>query len=241
MPGQPQLQDVHVLVVEDDARLRSLLKQYLKKSGYWCSVARNAEHAHELCAWFRFNLIIMDVMMPGQDGVALTRDLRRVLDVPIIFLSALSDVDSRIAGFDAGGDDYVGKPFDPRELVLRIQAVLRRMPKIYSSMLRLGEFQYDFERGALSRQGVSIHLSLSDAALMNCLARRANKTVSRRTLAAASGIEKFSEEDRGVDIRISRIRRKIEEDPRNPRYLRTVRGVGYQLTPDKPEPRDQEF
>ncbi len=238
MSGHLLLQDVHVLIVEDDTRLRILLKQYLTKGGYWCTVAENAEHARELCAWFRFNLLIMDVMMPGQDGVSLTRELRKSMDVPIIFLSALSDVDSRIAGLDAGGDDYLGKPFDPRELVLRMQAVLRRVPETFPALLRLGEYEYDFERGDLSRHGASIHLSLSESALMNCLARRANKTVSRQTLAAASGIEKFSEEDRGVDIRISRIRRKIEEDPRNPRYLRTVRGIGYQLTPDKLEHQD---
>ena len=228
--------DVHVLIVEDDIRIRMLLKKYLMKDGYWCTVSESAEHAWELLEWFRFDLLIVDVMMPGDDGLDFTRELRESTDVPVIFLSALTDVDSRIAGLDAGGDDYIGKPFDPRELLLRMQAVLRRVPDSQLTVLRLGEFTYDAERGELSRKGTRVHLPQSELLLMDCLARRANKTVSRRALAAASGSGGSSGEDRTVDNRISRLRRKIEQDPRNPRYLRTVRGVGYRLTPDSGEP-----
>ncbi|MCY4541218.1 MAG: response regulator transcription factor [Rhodobacteraceae bacterium] len=237
MSAQIDTRDIHVLIVEDDSRLRTLLKKYLMKDGYWCTIAKDAEHAIELMAWFRFDLLIVDVMMPGKDGVALTRELREFSDVPVIFLSALSDVDDRIAGLDAGGDDYIGKPFDPRELLLRMQAVLRRVPDSQPTVVRMGEFTYDFERSELLHRGAGVHLPQSESSLMDCLARRANKTVTRQALAAAGGSNEVSVEDRAVDNGISRLRRKLEQDPRNPRYLRTVRGVGYRLTPDSIEPQ----
>ncbi len=227
-------QGAHILVVDDDERIRTLLKRYLARSGFYVSVARDAAQARRLLAGLEFDLLVVDVMMPGEDGLALTAAIRPEIATPILLLTARGEPDDRIEGLEAGADDYLPKPFEPRELLLRIAAILRRARPAPAPApepprtLALGDVRYDVARGELWRGAEPIRLTTTESALMRVLARFPHEPVDRRTLLA----ELDDAQERAVDVQVTRLRRKIEIDPRAPRYLQTVRGAGYMLTPD---------
>lgn len=228
--------DLHLLVVDDDERIRGLLQKFLIRSGFMVTVARDAAQARRLLAGLEFDLIVLDVMMPGEDGISLTRDLRSRQSVPILLLTAKGEAANRIEGLEAGADDYLVKPFEPKELLLRINAILRRVPQVKPEaaapkVLHLGQVRYDLDRGELWRGQALIRLTATEAALMRLFANAAGEPVSRERLVADLGREEEAQE-RAVDVQITRLRRKIEEDPKVPRYLQTVRGEGYMLAPD---------
>lgn len=225
--------DAHILVVDDDERIRTLLKRYLTRSGFYVTAARDAAHARRLLQGLEFDLLVVDVMMPGEDGLSLTRALRPKLRTPVLLLTARGAAEDRIAGLEVGADDYLPKPFEPRELLLRIGAILRRVQPVEPRpepprTLSLGAVRYDVSRGELWRGDEPIRLTTTEAALMRVFARTPHETVDRMTLLA----ELDDAQERAVDVQVTRLRRKIEVDPRAPRYLQTVRGSGYMLTPD---------
>lgn len=218
--------DIHILVVDDDDRIRSLLKKYLAKAGFRVSAAENAAEARRKMDGLAYDLLILDVMMPGETGFALTRALREHDDVPIILLTAKGEVSDRIEGLKTGADDYLAKPFEPEELVLRIEAIFRRLGTTApASIIVFGPFRYDLERLVLTKDGNRVRLTTGEEALMTLLARRAGGTVSRYALS-----EKISaKSERAVDVQMTRLRRKIEDNPAEPDYIITVRGQGYRL------------
>lgn len=233
--------EAHILVVDDDARIRELLGRFLRKSGYLVTTAGDAAKARRLLTGLDFDLIVLDVMMPGEDGVALTRALRRHLSTPILLLTARGETADRIAGLESGADDYLPKPFEPRELLLRIAAILRRVPAERSSgpkFLSFGSLRFDVSRGELWQGEAIQHLTGTESALLQRLAANPGQPVSRADLAADLGRHPRADEDRvetserAIDVQITRLRRKIEQDPREPRHLQTVRGTGYMLVPD---------
>ena len=221
----------HVLVVDDDTRLRALLQKYLAEHGYRVTAAEDAADALRRLAGLQFDLIVLDVMMPGEaDGIELTRVLRETSDVPVLLLTARGEPEDRIAGLEAGADDYLPKPFEPRELLLRIEAVLRRARRTDAGgEVVLGAQVFHVARGELTRDGTAVRLTSAETELLRAFARRARSVVSRAELAGLLGA---GTADRAVDVHITRLRRKIEPDPRNPRYLKTVWGEGYELWPD---------
>jgi two-component system, OmpR family, phosphate regulon response regulator OmpR len=243
---------LHLLVVDDDERIRTLLQKYLIRAGFLVTIARDAAQARRLLAGLEFDLAILDVMMPGEDGVALTRDLRKTTMMPILLLTARGETAQKIDGFEAGADDYLIKPFEPKELVLRISAILRRAPAAAPSrpaprVLHMGPVRYDIDRGELWRGGDLVRLTASEAALMRVFSAEAGRPVPRSRLAGGMGglagerdlgadlgpgAGPYSGTARAVDVQITRLRRKIEADPKQPRYLQTVRGEGYLLQPD---------
>jgi two-component system, OmpR family, phosphate regulon response regulator OmpR len=227
----------HVLVVDDDARIRELLRRFLTRSGFWVTAARDAAHARKLLDGLEFDIIVLDVMMPGEDGLELTASLREHMTTPILLLTARGDADDRIKGLEAGADDYLPKPFEPRELLLRINAILRRVPKPAPRAepprtLHLGGVRYDVTRGELWRGRDLIRLTATESMLMRIFAARAHEPVTRQELVEDLGGGVAEAQERAVDVQITRLRRKIEDDPRAPRYLQTVRGSGYMLAPD---------
>jgi two-component system phosphate regulon response regulator OmpR len=226
----------HLLVVDDDERIRGLLQKYLMRNGYLVTIARDAAQARRLLAGLEFDLIVLDVMMSGEDGIALTRDLRSRLETPILLLTAKGEALSRIEGLQAGADDYLVKPFEPKELLLRINAILRRVPNVKTAearpkVLHLGVVRYDVERGELWRGAEAVRLTATEAQLMRIFAAQAGEPVARDRLAGDTGGDGAADV-RAVDVQITRLRRKIETDPKQPRYLQTVRGAGYMLAPD---------
>ncbi|MCB2125559.1 MAG: response regulator [Rhodobacteraceae bacterium] len=238
MTAQP---DTHLLIVDDDERIRSLLQKFLIRNGFWVTTARDAAHARRILAGLDFDLIVMDVMMPGEDGISLTRELRAKMATPILLLTARGETSDRIAGLEAGADDYLAKPFEPRELLLRINAILRRTPaKVEPKLpkvLAMGEVRYDVDRGEMWRGSNLIRLTATEAALMRIFAARPGEPVSRTSLVedlnrGGGRGDTGQTQERAVDVQITRLRRKFETDPKQPRYLQTVRGAGYMLAPD---------
>jgi two-component system phosphate regulon response regulator OmpR len=229
------LTDSHILVVEDDDRLRERLARYLISEGFRVTAARDAADARAKLRVIDHDLMVLDVMMQGESGLELTQSLRQVQNhaVPILLLTARSAPEDRIAGFEAGADDYLGKPFEPRELVLRIRALLRRAPppavELATGPVRIGEAEFDVERGELRDAAGPIRLTGGEAALLTALARKPNEVLSREEIASALGMDDSGE--RAIDVQVVRLRRKIEVDPREPRFLHTVRGRGYILKP----------
>ncbi|MGE4523169.1 MAG: response regulator [Acetobacter sp.] len=224
----------HVLVVDDDPRLRRLLHRYLFENGFRISVAAHAAEARQTLNGIQPDAIVLDVNMPGQDGLDFTRSLRAEgMDMPIILLTARGEPEDRITGLEAGADDYLGKPFEPRELLLRLKAHLRRhqpapapgTPRI----IRLGDKEFDLERLLLQGPGGNIHLTGGEAALLAVLSRRPGEVFTREEIATALDMLEIGE--RAVDVQVTRLRRCIETDPREPRFLQTVRGRGYVLKP----------
>jgi two-component system phosphate regulon response regulator OmpR len=227
--GQP-----HVLVVDDDRRLRDLLTRYLSENGFRVTAAEDAQAARARLKSFDFDLIILDVMMPGESGLSLIQNLRLESRVPVLMLTARNDAVDRIAGLEGGADDYLGKPFEPRELVLRIRTILARVnaappAPVQEPEVTFGPFRFDVARIALTRDGAPVHLTTGEASLLAALARRAGEPVSRDSLRTESA---DCANNRAVDVQMARLRRKIEADAREPRYLLTVRGRGYALRPD---------
>ncbi len=227
----------HVLVVDDDARIRELLRKFLARNGFMVTLARDAAHARALLEGLEFDILVLDVMMPGEDGLSLTAALREHLLTPILLLTARGDADDRIRGLEAGADDYLPKPFEPRELLLRINAILRRVPKPAPKSepprtLQLGAVRYDLTRGELWRGREPIRLTATEAMLMRIFAAHPHEPVTRIELVENLGGGDAQSQERAVDVQITRLRRKIETDPKVPRYLQTVRGSGYMLAPD---------
>jgi two-component system, OmpR family, phosphate regulon response regulator OmpR len=228
--------DAHLLIVDDDERIRGLLQKFLMRSGFLVSSARDAAQARRILGGLEFDLIVMDVMMPGEDGVTLTRDLRKRLSTPILLLTAKGETANRIEGLEAGADDYLVKPFEPKELLLRINAILRRVPQAKAvepvrQIIHLGVVRYDLDRGEMWRGEAPVRLTATEAQLMRIFAAAPGVAISRDRLVAENGGADAAQE-RAVDVQITRLRRKIETDPKAPRYLQTVRGEGYMLQPD---------
>ncbi|MDR3373956.1 MAG: response regulator transcription factor [Ancalomicrobiaceae bacterium] len=223
----------HLLVVDDDNRIRSLLNRFLGEQGFRVSVAASAEEARRKMEAFDFDLLVLDVMMPGESGMDLARAIRASSSVPILMLTARAEIESRIRGLEIGADDYVPKPFDPRELVLRINNILKRGQSAAASRprgneVRFGPFAYDIERAELKRGDEVIRLTDREKQLMKMFAERPGDTIPRHEIVGTDNA--FG--DRTADVQMNRLRRKIETDPANPIYLQTVRGVGYRLQTD---------
>jgi len=230
------LAEAHLLIVDDDERIRALLQKFLVRHGFWVSNARDAAHARRLLAGLDFDLIVMDVMMPGEDGINLTRSLRETLTTPILLLTAKGDTQDRIVGLEAGADDYLAKPFEPKELLLRINAILRRVPaaveEVAPKVMHLGDKHYDTERGELWQDEDPVRLTATEAQLMKIFSATPGEPVSRGSLVEQLGRDQGQAQERAVDVQITRLRRKLEADPKQPRYLQTVRGAGYMLAPE---------
>jgi len=225
---EPQEDAAHILVVDDDRRIRELIKRYLSEHGYRISTAENAAEARGALENLTFDLLVVDVMMPGESGLELTNSLRRSSNVPILMLTAKTETDDRISGLESGADDYLGKPFEPRELLLRISTILRRTraQSAREEVVTLGESTFNVARGELKRGNEIIRLTTREVQLMRLFAANPGKPLSRLDLCDNEAAE------RSIDVQINRLRRKIEVDPRNPLYLQTVRGEGYILIPD---------
>lgn len=230
----------HLLIVDDDERIRGLLQKFLLRNGLMSSLARDAAHARRLLSGLSFDLIVLDVMMPGEDGLSLCKSIREENATPILLLTANGDAEDRIRGLEAGADDYLAKPFEPKELLLRINAILRRMPKPdedaeLPQVLHLGSVRYDLERAEMWNGSDPVRLTATEAALMRIFTSEPNRPISRGELVSLLNRDKVGVEqvqERAVDVQITRLRRKLETNPKQPRYLQTVRGAGYMLAPD---------
>jgi len=221
----------HLLLVDDDDRIRELLKRYLSQAGARVSAAPDAAGARKLLAAMDFDLLILDVMMPVEDGFSLAESVRKASKVPIVLLTARGMPEDRIRGLSIGADDYVPKPFEPAELALRINAILRRAVSNRGEapeLVTFGPFSFNSARGELSREGGLVRLTEAEVAMLRILAARPGDVVSREDLAKRTGAGL----ERSVDVQVTRLRRKVESDPRAPVYLQTVRGVGYRLAAD---------
>lgn len=229
--------DAHLLIVDDDERIRGLLQKFLIRHGFLVSVARDAAHAERILSGLDFDMIVLDVMMPGEDGVSFCQRLRETRETPILLLTAKNDASDRIAGLEAGADDYLAKPFEPKELLLRINSVLRRVPPAEMreqgpKMLMLGPLRYDVAKGTMWHGEETVRLTATESQIMRVFAACPGEPVSRTTLVEELSRDGDPSQERAVDVQITRLRRKIESDPKQPRYLQTVRGAGYMLTPD---------
>ncbi|MGV8839274.1 MAG: response regulator [Bauldia sp.] len=227
-PPRPQDEASHVLVIDDDRRLRSLLSRYLGDNGFRVTTAANAAEARQRLGGLAFDLLVVDVMMPGEDGLALTRSLRERMNVPILILTARGESDARIQGLETGADDYLSKPFEPRELLLRINNILRRAGTGTQPLIehvRFGPFTFHLQRLELTRNNVPVRLTDRERQILKAFAEAPGRTVDRVALLG----DDTESGDRTVDVQINRLRRKIEDDPSNPLYLQTVRGYGYRL------------
>jgi two-component system phosphate regulon response regulator OmpR len=226
----------HLLLVDDDRRIRDLLSRYLLNEGYRVTTAESAEEARAKLGGLRFDLLILDVMMPGETGFEFARRLRTTSNVPIVILTARGEAERRIEGLEIGADDYVGKPFEPRELSLRIAAVLKRTRPLAAPGLeyvRFGHFVFHIPRGELKRGDEIVHLTDREREMLRLLAASPGETVPRLALAGGNGYSANGNGqavgERAVDVQINRLRRKIERDPANPLLVQTVRGIGYRL------------
>ncbi len=217
----------HLLIIDDDRRLRRLIKKYLSDNGFQISEAGNAEETKSLLELFQFSLLIMDVMMPGQNGQDLTKELRaNGFDTPILMLTAMGDIDNRISGLEAGADDYLSKPFDPKELLLRINNILKRQKQQETSVeIYFGDCCYNPKNHRLTQNGIPVLLTSAELELLKILVQKAGQTVTREDLAAM--VE--TDNERVVDVQITRLRKKIETDIKKPLCIQTVRGQGYML------------
>lgn len=219
----------HILIVDDDEKIRRLLARYLREQGFLASTAEHAQAADDIMAGLTMDALIVDVMMPGESGIEMTRRLRRGSDIPILVLTARGQPEDRIEGLEAGADDYLPKPFEPRELVLRLQRLLSRHPAASrQAEIVFGPNVFNAKRGELRRHGDAVRLTGAELSLLRALAGKPGAPFDRATLAEQTG----SGFDRSIDVQVTRLRRKLEDDPRAPRYLQTVRGVGYMLAID---------
>ena len=227
----------HLLIVDDDERIRGLLQKFLIRNGFLVSAARDAAHAERILSGLDFDLVVLDVMMPGEDGVSFCKRLRAERDLPILLLTAKGETEDRIRGLEAGADDYLAKPFEPKELLLRINSILRRVPQVEETevvpkVLNLGPYRYDVEKGTLWEGEALVRLTATESQLMRIFATRPGAPFTRTELVEDLGRDGGQAQERAVDVQITRLRRKLEADPKQPRYLQTVRGAGYMLAPD---------
>ena len=222
---------IHLLIVDDDRRIRDLLSRYLGENGFRVTVAADAAEARAKITGLEFDLAIVDVMMPGESGIELTRSLRKEKDVPILMLTALADIDNRVEGLEAGADDYLAKPFEPRELLLRINNIVRRTAKPEQPVIeqvKFGPYEFNVKKRQLLRSGENVRLTDREQEIMVAFASRPGDTVARVELLD----NELDSGERKIDVQINRLRRKIEDDPSEPKWLQTVRGIGYKLCVD---------
>lgn len=223
----------HILVVDDDTRLRNLLRRFLQEQNFATSVAKDAAEARMFIDEYKFDLLIVDVMMPNESGIEFLTALRKENNVPVIMLTAMGEPDDRISGLEAGADDYLPKPFEPKELVLRIKNILKRTPQNTENKdmpLNLGLCLYDAVKKELTnKQGEIIHITPVEQMLLSVLSQKPGQIFTREKLAEILGA---GQSPRSIDVQITRLRKKIEKDSKNPRYLQTIRGKGYMLLPE---------
>ena len=216
----------HILVVDDDDRIRSLLKDYLRDNSYIVSTAENAEQAKNKLGTLKFDIIILDVMMPGQNGYDLTKEIKKQMKVPIILLTAKGEVENRIKGLELGADDYLGKPFEPQELLLRIKNIINKNNKIdLNSKYRVGNTEIDLNKMTIKLNNKLNKINNSEKKVLIEMLSNPGKTYSREEIGRVSGIS----QERSIDVMITRLRLKLEINPKNPKYLQTIRGSGYVL------------
>ena len=216
---------LHILVVDDDDRIRDLLKDYLSENNYIVSTAENAEQAKKKMKYFKFNIIILDVMMPGQNGYDLTKEIKKEIKVPIILLTAKGEVENRIRGLELGADDYIGKPFEPKELLLRINNVIKNNKVNLKSKYSIGKALVDLNKMSIILDNKNKKINSSEKKILIEMLSNPGKTYSRDDIGKISGIS----QERSIDVMITRLRQKIEINPKNPKYLQTIRGSGYVL------------
>ena len=221
----------HVLIIDDDQKIRLLLKKFLDNNGFRVSDAKNTQQAKKIMETLIFDLLVIDIMMPGQNGLEFLKEVRQTNAIPTLMLTAMSNPEDRLDGLEYGADDYMTKPFEPRELLLRIQNILRRHPenlqKSESSYnTRFGPFSFNQKSLNLYKNDVPVHLTTSEQKLLNCFCKSPNKAFSRDDINNSLG---GNMETRSIDVAIARIRRKIEDDQRHPIYLQTIRGIGWML------------
>ena len=217
---------LHILIVDDDDRIRGLLKDYLKDNDYIVSTAENATQAKIKLEQIKFDIIILDVMMPGQSGYDLTKEIKKSLNIPIILLTAKSEVENRILGLELGADDYIGKPFEPKELLLRIKNIIKSKNKIDLNIKHfIGSAEIDLNKMLINLDGKPKRINPTEKKVLLEMLANPGKTFSREDMGRISGIN----QERSVDVMITRLRQKIEKDPKNPKYLQTIRGSGYVL------------
>jgi two-component system, OmpR family, phosphate regulon response regulator OmpR len=216
----------HVLIVDDDDRIRDLLKDYLTDNNYIVSTAENAEEAKNKLEYLKFDLIILDVMMPGQDGYSLTRDIKKKMKLPVILLTAKGEVENRIKGLELGADDYLGKPFEPKELLLRIKNIINKSIKIsLNSKHYVGSAEIDLNKMTIKLNNKISKINNSEKKVLIEMLSNLGKTYSREEIGKVSEIS----QERSIDVMITRLRQKLEINPKNPKYLQTIRGSGYVL------------
>ena len=216
----------HILVVDDDNRIRDLLKDFLTENNYIVSTAENAIQAKKRLEYLKFDIIILDVMMPGQDGYELTKEIKTQIRVPIILLTAKGEVENRIKGLELGADDYLGKPFEPKELLLRIKNIINKSNTIdLSSKQKIGKAEIDLNKMIIKIKGNIKKINNSEKKVLIEMLANPGVTFSREEIGKISGII----QERSIDVMITRLRQKLEEDPKNPKYLQTIRGSGYVL------------
>jgi len=216
----------HILIVDDDDRIRDLLKEYLKENNYIVSTSENAEDAKIKLNHFKFDLIVLDVMMPGQNGYDLTREIKKNIEIPIILLTAKGEVENRIKGLELGADDYISKPFEPKELLLRIKNIINKNNKIdINTKHFIGNAQIDLNKMNVNLGEKNKKINTSEKKVLTEMLSNPGKTYSREEIGRISGIS----QERSIDVMITRLRQKIENNPKNPKYLQTIRGSGYVL------------
>jgi len=218
--------NIHILIVDDDDRIRALLKDYLSSKNYIVSSAENAVEAKKKIEYLKYDIIILDVMMPGQDGYELTKEIKKKLKVPIILLTAKGEVENRIKGLELGADDYVGKPFEPKELLLRIKNIIKNKNEIDLKKIHyIGNTKVDLNKMTLELNDKETKINVSEKKVLVEMLSNPGKTYSREEIGKISGII----QERSIDVMVTRLRQKIEINPRNPKYLQTIRGSGYVL------------
>ena len=216
----------HILIVDDDNRIRDLLKDYLSENNYVVSTAENADQAKIKLEYFKFDIIILDVMMPGQSGFDLTKEIKKKIKVPIILLTAKGEVENRIKGLEIGADDYIGKPFEPKELLLRIKNIIKNNSKInLENKYLIGEAKIDLNKMNIEFRNKIKKINVSEKKILIEMLSNPGRTFSREQIGKISGII----QERSIDVMITRLRQKLETNPKNPKYLQTIRGSGYVL------------
>jgi two-component system phosphate regulon response regulator OmpR len=216
----------HILVVDDDDRIRELVKEYLNENGFIVSTGNSAEEAKTRLEYFKFDLIVLDVMMPGQNGFELTKEIKKNSSIPIILLTAKGEVENRIEGLELGADDYLGKPFEPKELLLRIKNIIKKSNKIYiDKMNKIGEAKVDLNKMFIQLKNKINKINNAEKNVLLEMLANPGKTYTRLQIGKISNIN----QERSIDVMITRLRQKIEINPKNPKYLQTIRGSGYVL------------
>ena len=216
----------HILIVDDDDRIRDLLKDYLSQNNYIVSTAENADQAKERLKYLKFDIIILDVMMPGQNGYELTKEIKKKIKIPIVLLTAKGEVENRIRGLELGADDYISKPFEPKELLLRIRNIINKNNKInLKSKHKIGTAEVDLNKMIVNLKNNSKKINNTEKKVLIEMLSNPGTTYSREEIGKISGIG----QERSIDVMITRLRQKLELNPKNPKYLQTIRGSGYVL------------